>query len=56
MKLSNPLVTLTGHNPQSNATRAKSGNKAQEAKRDSGNYGPSQLPIMTHTHDKPAKV
>lgn len=56
MKLSNPNVTLSGHNPQSNATRSKYGMKAKEVQLDSGNYGPSQLPSMTHTHNKPAKV
>lgn len=56
MKLSNPKVTLKGDNPQTNSTRAKSGNKAQEQKLDSGNYGPTQLPTMRQTYPGPVKL
>lgn len=55
MQFTKPRVTGNG-DPTLNPTRAKSNNKAQEQKIDSGNHGPTQKPQMTHTHPGATKL
>lgn len=55
MKFTNPNVSGNG-DPNDNPIRAKSNAKKDAAALKSGNYGPTQLPMMTHQHQGKTKL